>query len=345
MNRSNFDFEIHSEQDLTESLITEAISIHSEKFFYIPRSLVSLDEILGEDRLSEFKDAYPIEAYFENVSQFDGQGAFLTRYGAFIDYSANLTIVRRHWDEAVGRFGKSILPNRPCEGDLIYYPKVDSLFVIKYVDDKNPFAQLGKFYTYKLNIELYQYSSEKIETENPNIDAFESLKTFDQFNNKTLWNGVVDVEIVDGGLGYKENPFIHVQSVTGFGAKFSVELSPEGSITKIKIIEGGEGYQQDDSVEVIGNCSRKAKILIKVRNQVELAGDKWGSNTDYKNHAKKDTEDLEIPFGEMSEEALQKELEKIPSQDEFTKSPFDTETDIEDSLSSNDAFRRMAEEI
>ena len=79
--------------------------------------------------------------------------------------------------------GTTYLPNRPNEGDLIYYPLTKGLFEIKFVKHQEPFYQLGKLYTYKLDIELFQYSSEKINTGIPEVDVFEDLKTFDVTQN------------------------------------------------------------------------------------------------------------------------------------------------------------------
>ena len=50
----------NSEQNVVENLIIECLQIYGQEMFYIPRTLVSKDDILGEDRLSEFKNAYPI---------------------------------------------------------------------------------------------------------------------------------------------------------------------------------------------------------------------------------------------------------------------------------------------
>ena len=54
-----------TEQMLIEDLIIESLRIYGQEIFYIPRTLVSKDNVLGEDRLSEFKTAFPIEMYFE----------------------------------------------------------------------------------------------------------------------------------------------------------------------------------------------------------------------------------------------------------------------------------------
>jgi hypothetical protein len=168
-----------NEQYLVEDIIVESLSIYGQDFYYIPRTLVAKDEILGEDRLSKFKTSYPIEMYLENVDGFEGQGAFIQKFGLMMEQSATLTVSRRRWDQLVGRFDQAQLPNRPCEGDLLYFPLTKGLFEIKFVQHQNPFYQLGKLYVYKLQVELFQYASEQIQTGIPEIDVFESLKTFD----------------------------------------------------------------------------------------------------------------------------------------------------------------------
>ena len=285
------------EQDLVEDLINEAIDIHSEQFFYIPRKLISPDEILGEDRLSKFEHAYPFDAYLENANGFEGQGFFLQKFGGLVDYSATITISRRHWEYAVGRHGEAMLPNRPCEGDLVYYPLSDGLFEIKFVDDKNPFAQLGKFYTFKVTIELFQYSGERFETENSEIDVFESLKTFDQDPDKSLWGGVEKVFIEDGGSGYIEPPQIVIRSLTGSDADFYVQLDENGSIEFIEVLNPGEKYHSEDYIEVLGECDTQAVVHPVIRTQIENAGDKWGSNVAFVKHAFENEFDPQNPFG------------------------------------------------
>lgn len=168
-----------NEQNIVEDLIIESISIWGQDFYYIPRKLVAKDEILGEDRLSEFKEAYPIEMYLESVNGFEGQGAFIQKFGLMMEQSATLTVARRTWERTVGDFGETILPNRPCEGDLLYFPLTGGMFEIKFVDHQDPFYQLKKLYVYRLEVELFQYASERIDTGVPSIDIFETLKTQD----------------------------------------------------------------------------------------------------------------------------------------------------------------------
>lgn len=161
-----------SEQLLVEDLIIEAMKIYGMDVYYLPRSLQNLDNLFAEDSIAEFKTAFPIEMYLESVNGF-GEQYQLSKFGIQLEESATFEVARRRWDEVVGRTGTSLLPLRPAEGDLIYFPKTDSLFEIKNVSDKNPFYQIGKLYTYKLDVELFQYSSENVETGIPEIDNIE----------------------------------------------------------------------------------------------------------------------------------------------------------------------------
>lgn len=168
-----------NEQYLLEDLIIESISIWGQEFYYIPRVLVGKDEILGEDRLSKFENAYPIDMYLESVDGFEGQGAFIQKFGLMLEQSATLTVARRTWEKLVGKHNATILPHRPCEGDLLYFPLTKGLFEIKFVEHQDPFFQLKKLYVYRLQVELFQYASEKIDTGIEAIDVFETLNTTD----------------------------------------------------------------------------------------------------------------------------------------------------------------------
>lgn len=154
--------------------------MYSCDFYYIPRKLVSEDKILGEDRLSEFKNAYLIPMYMENSDGgFEGQGDFASKFGLQMEESATLTVARKVWNNLVGQFGETIIPTRPAEGDLIYFPMTTGLFEIQFVEHKTPFYQVGQLYVYQLRVELFRYSSEKIETLVPSIDVFEQENSLD----------------------------------------------------------------------------------------------------------------------------------------------------------------------
>lgn len=271
------------EQDVLEDLIDEAIAIHGETFYYIPRSISDSDglNIFNEDTNSIFEHSYPFTGYLENpTSGLEGNGYMLQKFGGVIDYNATITVSKREWNKEVGFHGTTPIPDSPASGDLIYYPLTSQLFEIKFVDDKtNPFAQLGSFYSYRLTIELFQYSSQRINTGIQEIDKFETLNTFDVDASNSLWGGIQDIEIIDRGSGYQQPPEIVVDSLTGSQASFEVTLTDDGGLKSVKVLDPGFGYHSDDVGYVIGNCSSKAKIKPIINTIVENVHDGYGNNT------------------------------------------------------------------
>ena len=175
-----------NEQYLLEDIIIESLKIYGQDVYYIPRTLVNKDIILGEDVLSTFDSAYDIEMYFEDVDDFQGQGTFLQKFGIEIEKSATLVVARRRWEQTIGRFGIGRIPTRPAEGDLIYFPLTKKLFEIRFVEHEDPFYQIGKLYTYKLRIETFQYASERLNTGIDEIDTIEDNYTYDQLGYELL---------------------------------------------------------------------------------------------------------------------------------------------------------------
>lgn len=159
-----------SEQRLLESLIIEGLKIYGHEVFYIPRSLVKFDQLFGEDTLSKFEYAMPLEMYLKDVNGFAGEGDFVSKFGLEIRDQCTWVVSKMRWEEAVGRHSISILPNRPAEGDLIFFPQTRALFEIKYAEALDPFFQLGKLYVYTLKCELFVYSNEILDTGIDEVD-------------------------------------------------------------------------------------------------------------------------------------------------------------------------------
>ena len=242
-----------NEQYLIEDIIVESLQVFGQDFYYIPRTLVAKDNILGEDRLSEFKHSYGIEMYLENAEGFEGQGAFIQKFGLMMEQSATLTVARRRWDQMVGRFGQTQLPNRPSEGDLLYYPLTKGLFEIKFVQHQNPFYQLGKLYVYKLQVELFQYSSEHIDVGLKDIDVFETLKSYDTDYARNATGAVTGTTITQAGSGYTLTPTIFVSGGAGSDAVRAASLTATltaGRVSKLNIVDSGTGYDTTPTLTI-----------------------------------------------------------------------------------------------
>ena len=288
-----------NEQYLIEDLIVESLKIYGQELFYIPRTLVSKDEILGEDRLSKFTSSFPIEMYFENVDSFDGQGAFIQKFGLMMEQSATLVVARRRWEQLVGRYGQTIIPTRPCEGDLIYFPLTKGLFEIKFVKHQDPFYQLGKLYTYKLQVELFQYASEQIDTGIAAIDAFETLKTFSTNTTRSPFGEVIAINVTNMGSGYDTVSFL---SSSGRGATATAYLGEDadaGKVIKVIVTNPGTGYATPPTVQFSGGSPTAAAVAQSV---IEANIDKvesFGDNNKFKTQAVDVLFNASNPFGDI----------------------------------------------
>ena len=162
------------EQNLLEDLVIESIQIHGINCYYIPRTLVNEDTLFGEDTLSEFKYATPIEMYLESMDGFTGDGDFISQFGLEIRDSMSLTVSKKRFKETMEESTYSDI-TRPREGDLIYFPISNGVFEIKFVEHEVPqFYQHGKLYVYTMSAELFNYSQEDIETGFTDIDSVDS---------------------------------------------------------------------------------------------------------------------------------------------------------------------------
>jgi len=169
-----------NEQRLLEDLIIESIKIYGHDVYYLPRTSVDQDDILGEDVLSQFDNAYPVEMYLTNIQGWEGNSELFTKFGIQVTDQATFVVSKRRWEDVIGSQPEELLqlPKRPAEGDLIFLPKTNSMFEIKFVQHLDPFYQLGKFYIYSMSCELYQYSSENFATGVEEIDS--SVDTLSQ---------------------------------------------------------------------------------------------------------------------------------------------------------------------
>ena len=169
------------EQNLVEDLIIESIRIYGIECLYIPRTLVKEDLLFGEDVLSKFDTAYPIEMYVKSVDGFEGDGTFLSKFGLEIRDQMILTMARRRFVEEVYVDGSDTVgtTDRPNEGDLIYFPLNNKLFEIKFVEHEAIFYQMGSLQTYDITCELFEYSHERLDTGVAVIDNIETAQSGD----------------------------------------------------------------------------------------------------------------------------------------------------------------------
>jgi hypothetical protein len=208
-----------SEQNLIQSLVNEQLQMYGVEVYYLPRTYATTNTIIHEVIESEFKNAYPLEAYIDNYEGYTGQGSILSKFGIENRDDLQLIISKERFENYIAPLTEGLpnmeLTSRPKEGDLIYFPLGDRLFEIKFVEHEQPFYQLKKTYVYELRCELFRYEDEVIDT---GVDT-------------------IDDEIAQ--IGY-----IQTLNLIGVGSTATAEADwcASGAVNEITISNMGRGY-------------------------------------------------------------------------------------------------------
>lgn len=168
------------EQKLLEDIWVECIKITGTDAFYIIRNDTNVDLIYGEDPLKTYTNAFPIEVYNTDVSDFEGMKEIFSKFGEQLQTEYTVLMSRRSFLQQVQydpRYG------RPKEGDLLWIPHVRGqgiLFEITFCNpEKDMFALQRKYpYFYEIKLEPFKYSQEIINTGVPSLDAIVGQDSF-----------------------------------------------------------------------------------------------------------------------------------------------------------------------
>ena len=171
-----------SERRLHEDLIIEGLKIYGQDIYYLPRTLVNRDLVLGEDTSSRFDDSYLLEMYFETNEGFAGENEIINKFGLEIRDDTTLVLSKRRFEEHVSNKATLTAAGRPNEGDIVYVPLLNSYFEIQFVEDQEPFYQLGNLPVYKLKVTRWEYANEEINTGINRLDAVEDKHSLNEIN-------------------------------------------------------------------------------------------------------------------------------------------------------------------
>ena len=72
---------ILTERNLVKDLVKEAIQIYGHDVYYVNRTTVAIDSVLGEDSISKFTRQHPIEMYVEDSEGFGGDKEIINQFG------------------------------------------------------------------------------------------------------------------------------------------------------------------------------------------------------------------------------------------------------------------------
>ena len=216
------------EQTLVQNLVDEQIKLFGSDIYYLPKTILA-DSTLDEVRYTKYQDQFQIEMLLVNVMGFGDNAEFISKFGLTITDEIIFRVSTKRWEEEVAEHSMSAkltVPERPNEGDLLYYPLTQNLYEIKYVGKEEPFFQFGKIQFYAITAELYQVGSDDLATGVAEIDAIEVL--FDTAISLTM--GV-------GGTG----DFTVGETVTGGTTSTTAEVKSWDSSTRILIVQNRTG--------------------------------------------------------------------------------------------------------
>jgi hypothetical protein len=241
---------IATEQSLYANLIAEAIQIHGHDVYYLDRTLIAEDNVLGEDSLSKFNTQSLIEMYMEDSGGgYAGEQELMSQFGLQNLSEATFVVSKTRFQEKTkqlqietatdltssgsiqlesGTLSESKLAgeifyiinetdatdfDRPLEGDAIYHPTLKKLFEINFVDHDDPFHQLDNNPVYKMRCRLFDYGSEALDTGITDIDAIETaLSTASSDYQITLENAtIIGEELTVDIVGFT----VDITNVTG----------------------------------------------------------------------------------------------------------------------------------
>ena len=201
-----------AEKRLHENLIIEGLKIYGFDCYYLPRTLVNQDLILGEDVASRFNASYLLEMYMETTEGFQGEQELVSKFGLEIREDTTFCIAKRRWQMMVDNKATTIISGRPNEGDIIYVPLMNSFFEIQFVEDQEPFFQLGNLPVYKLRCTRWEYSSEKLNTGRPAIDVAEDRLSIDQLQSQLVQEDGTGILLEDSDLVLKNYNYVMLES-------------------------------------------------------------------------------------------------------------------------------------
>ena len=231
---------VTAEQSLYADLVSEAIQIHGHDVYYLDRTLVAEDSVLGEDSLSKFNTQSLIEMYMEDSGGgYAGEQELMSQFGLENLSEATFVVSKTRFQEKTkqlqiesstdstssgsiqlesGTLSTSKLEgevfyiinetdatdaDRPQEGDAIYHPVLKKLFEINFVDHDEPFHQLDNNPVYKMRCRLFDYGSEALDTGITDIDAIEdSLSIISSNHQLTLEDETGSILLETGGDEY-----------------------------------------------------------------------------------------------------------------------------------------------
>ena len=246
------------ETSLLDDIYNEVIYLNGFSAYYIP--IVNenkRDLIYGDDPLKAFDQAYKMDTYLINSTDYGDQQDFFSKFGLEVKNSVKVQIANREFltctpEEYV----------RPREGDLFYIPFLKNsgeLFEIAFVNASKDLHALVRAtpYSFELSLEPFKYNDESLNTGIPQIDIVEHLNSY--LTTLTLQSGsgnyIVDEEVYQGA------------NTNSYDAKATVSVWD--SANSILTLISTKGEFTHINLPVVGALSQASYSLVKNENKIQ----------------------------------------------------------------------------
>ena len=148
--------------------------------------------------------------------------------------------------------------DRPLEGDLVFHPILKKLFEVNFVNDDEPFHQLDTNPVYKLSCRTFDYSSERLDTGIPSVDAIEDALSVDTLIYQVTLeqSSAVNEPVRIHDTSTTRGLLLQEQENSPFSNVFDniIFEDDESSVGESLLLETGEWLLQEDYI--IGEGSR-----------------------------------------------------------------------------------------
>lgn len=162
------------------------------------RSNAGLNSLYGEDVSVAYKHAIPMKAFLENYDSYEGTHNIFDKFGFSMGDEITLSFEIDTWRNTLKKYGYNM--DRPIESDIIAFDlhkaKNDKpqLFEVKYCNEVYSYFQFGALYIFRLHCVVWDYSQEKLQTGDSEIDSLQDINPGkDICDNKIIENKAKEV--------------------------------------------------------------------------------------------------------------------------------------------------------
>lgn len=175
------------------------------------RSNAILNHLYGEDVNIEYRKIIPMKGFLSNYDAYEGVHNLFNKFGFSMEDEITLEFEIETWRNMMERFGYSLL--KPQEGDLIVFDLAlaknsrPQIFEIQYCNESETYFALGQLMVFKVYSRVWEYSHEKLETGDADIDQLNTKVDKDTLRKEIGDNDIINEKAEEVNRFDPRDPF------------------------------------------------------------------------------------------------------------------------------------------